>query len=859
LPFVSIQLNSNRPAQLAWFFDSLESTAAAPEDIEVLLHIDKGDSAMEAAVAHEQQRRRFTLRILQTDLVKSYATLWKPLNPLFKMTHPDVYFVINLSDEILFETKGWDSILRQYVGYYPDHIFRLRASKYRFRNYTDFWECGYAPDSIAFYSRRWLELSGDWNPCLGPDSFQQSVAFYMFTSDRLSSQQFCRDIALPDMHFSGEGAGCGLEGKVKYDRICTNYRAWFVLMSHTMQEEAKRRAMRMKAHMIAHQHGGLEKAKVIEHSRTKQFSIYRSETGKNIKKISYRLSYIRVTLTNLLRIPCMIRYWGGNDEDINFTISSITLMIAAYIPFGVPALTYIGARRLQYKKWRSQAKYLFIYLHHILLQMEDKIDILKEVFAKWYLHVQKRPAILLDKKNHISIRISMGVTAWVMAVSFYSVILTTIELLPMSLRGILAPVRPFARTIKNTVKHRLNAAPELRFLLSYKVVVFKQALLWLVLQPIVLLVESIKWIFWPWKKIRQCADNLFVKYITYHTQKRNKQKRVLDVFDRIKAMAPLKKMAHDDIIFSLHIRNNQPKQIAAILDNIESTAHNSNHIEVILYLHDQVTKTIVERENSQRKIHLYCYITEQAHKQIADSRLLSFTHTNAYFVAHFDEEVRFVTHGWDTRLMYYIGYYSDDIFRLRTSTQRFRNYVNFRECDIAPDSLAFYTRKWLMIQGNLGPYARPHSFQQYISYYIFTSNPFSHTQYYREIAVPHIQLEGNINTDLVEIPLTSQQMQEEAKRRAMILKSSILCAQLIADAAEALIILQDSGTKRIVIQNKNGKVLKELPYRVSRIRTCFSNILFAFYRRFRSSGLTHNIWHQFSAHSPDVPSNLRAA
>src|SRR5579863_4880613 len=163
MPFISIQLNSNRPEQIALFFENIEATADKPEDIEVLLHIDAGDQRMEELVAYEKERRRFTLRVLQTDLVKSYATLWKPLNPLFQMTHPDAYFVTNLFDEIRFETKGWDSNIRKYEGYYPDHIFRLRCSKYRFRNYTDFWECGYAPDSLAFYTRRWLELSGDWN------------------------------------------------------------------------------------------------------------------------------------------------------------------------------------------------------------------------------------------------------------------------------------------------------------------------------------------------------------------------------------------------------------------------------------------------------------------------------------------------------------------------------------------------------------------------------------------------------------------------------------------------------------------------------------------------------------------------
>jgi hypothetical protein len=299
VPFVSIQLNSNRPQQIASFFDSIEATADAPGDIEVLLHIDEGDSIMEEAVKAEQSKRRFTLRLLKTDLVKGYSTLWMPLNPLFKMTHPDAYFVINVSDEMLFQTRGWDNIIRKYVGFYPDHIFRLRASKYRFRNYTDFWECGYAPDSLAFYTRRWLELSGDWNPCLGPDSFQQCVAFYMMTSDPLSPRQYNRDIALTELHFTGEGASIGLEGRAFWQRVRINNRAWFILMSHRMQQEARRRAMRMKSHIIAYEHGGEGKAGVKESGFSRRFTVVSKEDG--------RCSIMPAEANRRFAIPCSAR------------------------------------------------------------------------------------------------------------------------------------------------------------------------------------------------------------------------------------------------------------------------------------------------------------------------------------------------------------------------------------------------------------------------------------------------------------------------------------------------------------------------------------------------------------------------
>src|SRR5581483_9479245 len=135
MPLFSIQMNSNRPAEIRGFFDSIEQTAERPEDIEILLHIDQGDRAMEEAIAAERPKRRFTLKSLQTDLVKDYSQLWQSLNALWPLTDKEAYFVINLSDEVRFQTPCWDRIVRHYVGYFPDHIFRLRASKYRFRNY----------------------------------------------------------------------------------------------------------------------------------------------------------------------------------------------------------------------------------------------------------------------------------------------------------------------------------------------------------------------------------------------------------------------------------------------------------------------------------------------------------------------------------------------------------------------------------------------------------------------------------------------------------------------------------------------------------------------------------------------------
>lgn len=78
MPIFSIQLNSNRPAQFHAFLDAIERTVDVAQDVEVLVHIDDGDEAMAAGVAQEAMRRPFSIRSATTDLVRGYATLWKP-------------------------------------------------------------------------------------------------------------------------------------------------------------------------------------------------------------------------------------------------------------------------------------------------------------------------------------------------------------------------------------------------------------------------------------------------------------------------------------------------------------------------------------------------------------------------------------------------------------------------------------------------------------------------------------------------------------------------------------------------------------------------------------------------------------
>ncbi len=368
----SIQLSSNRPFQIVRLLDSIEETANNPNRVEVLVHIDVGDIEMEKLLECERTKRTLKLHYLQTDLVKGFNDIWRTYNLLFKNTHKDAYFLAILSDEMRFETHGWDTLLLSYLAYYPDHIFRIRCSKYRFRNYMDFWECGFAPDSTAFYTYKWLSVQGDWNPCSGPDSFQQCIAFYLFTSDSFSHSQFYRDISLPHLHFSGEGASIGLEGEALKQRIRDNLRTWFILMSHRMQQEAKRRAMLLKATIIASTIQDNKQMTVQEDARSCAFLVYDSN-GVVVEKLSYRLSYIRITLTNFLRAP-LVHYYGGGGTSILKTHpwNGIKMLIDTYIPGGTTFL------QLYDQLWEA-------YHRKIVVKLRDRRNYIVGMTKDWGL------------------------------------------------------------------------------------------------------------------------------------------------------------------------------------------------------------------------------------------------------------------------------------------------------------------------------------------------------------------------------------------------------------------------------------------------------------------------------------------
>ncbi len=340
-PLVSIHMQSNRPQLFRRFLDNLEASLDMPERVEVIVKIDDTDMAMNTLLPQEVIRRPFTLKYISTPLPGGFFDLWHSMNDMLEVCHSQTYFVWNLNDEVSILSKGWDTAISKYVGLFPDHIFRLRTSMFRIRNYYDFWECGFAPDSSALHTKRWLDICGNWNPCFGPDSFNQCVAFYMGYHERFYQYRPVRDIPIYDILLSGEGCNVGLEGEKLRKRARGAYRAWRHLMSHTMQTEASRRAQKLMAHIEAHTQG-LDRFTVTDNSKS-QHIFLTDPKGETVGQFPYRLSFLRIALTNLWRTTCYYYYNGGGL----FLRRRRLLQICGYL-----ALRFDAVERI-YQLWKQ--------------------------------------------------------------------------------------------------------------------------------------------------------------------------------------------------------------------------------------------------------------------------------------------------------------------------------------------------------------------------------------------------------------------------------------------------------------------------------------------------------------------------
>lgn len=311
---LSIHMTSNRPREFTQFLDRLEQATNDPSVVEVIVKIEDDNREMNEMLAREQQRRKFRIAYIATPLEGGFYGLWKWYDVLLEKTAPSAYFVVSLNDEMYFTEKGWDTRLRKYVGLYPDGIYRLRLSMHRERNTFDYWEASCAGELTPFITKKWLDLSGGWCPCNGPDSFQNAVAFYfgwLYRHDTFNRPY--RERVVHDLHFAAQGANLGLtDDKALLRRTRGALVAWYELVSYPMQQEAARRAQILHGHIWA-ANRQLSAYTIKDDRRTKHVSVVSKEGGQVLWSASYRLSALRIRWTNFVRKFSYPYYCGAGE------------------------------------------------------------------------------------------------------------------------------------------------------------------------------------------------------------------------------------------------------------------------------------------------------------------------------------------------------------------------------------------------------------------------------------------------------------------------------------------------------------------------------------------------------------------
>ena len=296
---ISIHLNSNKPKSFKEFINSIKSTAFNIKDIEVLVSIDKNDLEMIKVIGSINDENNL-IRYIETTLIKSFSDAWKPLNILLQKTSKSVYFVSCVSDDLRFITKDWDKIVLSYENFYKDDILRIRCSKYRNEVYKDIWECGYKPDSYSFYTKKWLEIVGKWNPCIGPDTFQECISYYANNYGELYQRNIVNNI----IQFKGEEVSTDLDFKERISRTRIYYKAFFILMSYKNQKKANEAAYKL---------------------------ITKISEVNNVKTKIIPINPFKIYFTNFARRFNFFYYRGSANHFINTKIKNIIFIAWCYM------------------------------------------------------------------------------------------------------------------------------------------------------------------------------------------------------------------------------------------------------------------------------------------------------------------------------------------------------------------------------------------------------------------------------------------------------------------------------------------------------------------------------------------------
>ncbi len=199
----TIILGSNRPDNIKSFINNIEEKSSAPQQIEIIFSVDKGDQKCISAIEEMQKTSKVTLKYLEGVRERGYFEANIHYNECLHLADKNSYFFAIFSDKLEMETQGWDEELKKYVGFFKDDFFRVRISHFKNLRYNvDLHDALTRPDNFAFHSRKFLELSGGWGDTWGPDTWVQGIVFFCELLGIKDRDIVANEINLKHYHYS---------------------------------------------------------------------------------------------------------------------------------------------------------------------------------------------------------------------------------------------------------------------------------------------------------------------------------------------------------------------------------------------------------------------------------------------------------------------------------------------------------------------------------------------------------------------------------------------------------------------------------------------------------------------------------
>lgn len=331
----SLHLNSNQPKKFEQFADSFFKNISNTDSLEIIVHIDKDDNLMKLMIGKLNHKYKNAIRYIETSLIKDFNDAWKPINLLLNNTSDSVKIISCLSDDIRINTKHWDLYLLKHLSkYQEDEIFRIRCSQYKYETYENLWECCYKPD-FSFYSKKWVDTVGCWNPCIGPDTYQETVSYYL----NQYGKDYNRSAIDKNIEFEGEETLTDLNLQARITRTKLGYKSFSELVSYKIQKKSFVAAYNL-AKVIGKKEITLIKVNYLTHTLINFF--------KKLRFFHYRGSKSRLTSNILFNI--IFLFWCRIDLLDKYIIYAIQYLERKNI------LKKIITNKKQYRKIKKAIK-----------------------------------------------------------------------------------------------------------------------------------------------------------------------------------------------------------------------------------------------------------------------------------------------------------------------------------------------------------------------------------------------------------------------------------------------------------------------------------------------------------------------